>query len=168
MSGRRQLRQGPRWEMACQVKHAAVVMTATHQGSRAHRAQAEKVLSSLLKVAILAQGRTAVQPRLFEVRRLKPAWIVGFPTSQPRQPTRAPAHTREYVRDGSMRLLPLLAKLRKRLGRLGGWQTQHPCGFQPSNLFANPSAVGRIESRSTSGYGQFGYWAGRCCRTGRE
>ena len=149
--------------MACQAKHAATDAAATHQGSRAPRAQAEKVRpSSLFKAAIFAQGRTAVQPHVFEVRRLKPAWIVRFPTSQPRQPTCAPARTRVYVRDGSMWLLPLLAKLGNRLGRLGGWQTQHPCGFQPSNLFANHSGVGRIESRWSSRYGQFESWAGRC------
>lgn len=135
--------------MTCQSKHAAVVMAATHQGSWAHWAQAEKVWSLAAQAAIVVQRRPAVQPSIFEVRRLKPAWIVGFPTSQPRQPTCAPTRARVYVRDGSRRRFLFLAKLEKRLGRLGGWQAQYPCGFQPSNLSANPSAVGRMKTRSS-------------------
>ena len=131
--------------MTCQSKHAAVAMTATHQGSWAHCAQAEKVCSSVVQAAIFVQRRLAVQPMVFEVRRLKPAWIAGFPTSQPRQPTCAPARTRVYTCDESSGRFPFLAKLRNRLGRLGGWQTQYPCGFQPSNLFADLLKVGQKE-----------------------
>lgn len=44
-------------------------------------------------------------------------------------------------------------KLKNRLGRLGGWQTKHPCGFQPSNLLSNLFEVGQIAGQTNNQQG---------------
>lgn len=129
--------------MVRRYKRVARPAPATHQGSWAQFAQAEKVLLSMSAWCKFVQRRPLVQPAIFEVGRLKPAWIQAFPTSQPRQPTCAPARTRVYVRDGWFSAKSFSIELQNRLGKLGGWETQHPCGFQPSNLIANLKRVGQ-------------------------
>ena len=136
--------------MTCQSKRTAGIVLAAHQGSRALTAQAEKVASPVVGAAQIVQRWPAVQPRIFEVRRLEPAWIVGFPTSQPSQPTCAHTHTRVHMRAWQIRAEVFPVKLKNRLGGLGGWQTQHPCGFQPSNLLANRLKVGRLKQKRES------------------
>ena len=77
---------------------------------------------------------------------------------RPRQPPNlanqtALAHTRTCARiracAGLFPAFTLPVKSRNRLGRLGGWQSKQPCGFQPSNLLSNLFEVGRNCRRST-------------------
>jgi hypothetical protein len=104
--------------MICQSKHAVGSVPAKHQGSWAPSAQAEKVRSSTKVAACFVQRRPAVQPLVSEVRRLEPAWVVGFPTSQPPQPTCAHAYTRAYARNGSGNGFPLSGETSKQVRKV--------------------------------------------------
>ena len=120
------------------------------QGSWAPCAQAEK--------AELQAHDRPISARLDHPSNLAILRLDGWnPHEQrPRQPPNlanrtAPAHTRTCARiracAGLFSAFPLPVKLRNRLGRLGGWQSKQPCGFQTSNLSANHLQVGRNSRR---------------------
>lgn len=126
--------------MICRSKHAVGTAPAKHQGSWAPCAPAEKVHSSVTVTARFVQRRPTVQPTVFEVRRLEAAWIVGFPTSQPRQPACAHAHTRVYARNGFGIGLPITGETSKqvrevrRLGRTSIHEGSSRLTFSPTFL----------------------------------
>ena len=122
------------------------------QGSWAPWAQAEK--------AELQAARSDISTRLDHPSNLANLRLDGWnPHGMSlRQPPNlanpdAQAHMRTHARiracvwPFSINLLPV--KPRNRLGRLGGWQGKQPCGFQPSNLLASLSQVGRNNGRVT-------------------
>lgn len=117
------------------------------QGSRAPSAQAEK--------AELLMNRSDISTKLAKPSNLSILRLDGWNPHGywPRQPPNlanqpAQAHTPACARIRAcvwgFLLFSLPTKLRNRLGRLGGWQNQQPCGFQPSNLLSNLFEVGRI------------------------
>lgn len=79
-----------------------------------------------------------VQPRISEVGRLEPAWILVPPTSQPRQPkTDMRAYARTRIRDGSS---PAALSAQNSKTGWAGWevgQDQCLCGSFSSNLSTN-------------------------------
>lgn len=77
----------------------AGTLPASHQGSWALRAQAEKVTASTWCTVSSDLRRPAVQPANFKVRRLKPAWILA-PSNRPTSPTgmRPHVHPRTRIR----------------------------------------------------------------------
>lgn len=78
----------------CHSKLSAGAMPATHQGSWARFAQAEKVRSSACAAGLAGQHRPAVQPPIFEVGRLEPAWVLAL-SNLPTSPT----YMRTHIRD---------------------------------------------------------------------
>lgn len=122
------------------------------QGSWAPCAQAEK--------AELHVADMLISARLDRPSNLATFRLDGWnPHEQrPRQPPNlanrnAPAHTHTCARiracAGLLLAFALPVKPRNRLGRLGGWQSKHPCGFAPSNLLPNLFEVGPNCRRST-------------------
>ena len=122
------------------------------QGSWAPCAQAEK--------AELLAARSDISAWLDHPSNLANFRLDGWNPHgmQPRQPPSlanpdAQAHTRTYarirVRVWPFSINPFPVKPRNRLGRLGGWQSKHPCGFAPSNLLPNLFEVGPHCRRST-------------------
>lgn len=120
------------------------------QGSWAPCAQAEK--------AELHTAGAAIAARLDHSSNLAILRLDGWnPHEQrPRQPPNlanqaALAHTCTCARiracAGLFSAFPLPVKPRDRLGRLGGWQSKQPCGFQPSNLLSNLFEVGHCSRR---------------------
>ena len=116
------------------------------QGSWAPWAQAEK--------AELHVARTDISARLDHPSNLANFRLDGWNPHgmRLRQPPNlanpdAQAHMRTHARIRahvwSFSTDPLPVKPRNRLGRLGGWKSGYPCGFQPSNLLANLLQVGR-------------------------
>lgn len=120
------------------------------QGSWAPCAQAEK-----------AELRAAL--RVTSTRLGHPSNLVNFRLDgwnphgmRSRQPPNlanpaAQAHMRTHARIRA-RVWPFSAnhfpvKPRNRLGRLGGWQSKQPYGFQPSNLLSHLFEVGRNSRR---------------------
>lgn len=77
----------------------AGTVPASHQGSWALRAQAEKVMASTWSAVSSNLRRPSVQPMIFEVGRLKPAWILGS-SNLPTSPTdmRTHVHPRARIR----------------------------------------------------------------------
>ena len=121
------------------------------QGSWAPCAQAEK--------AELQAAYTTIPARLDHPSNLANLRLDGWNPhgERPRQPPNlanraAPTRTHACARiracAGLFFAFPLPVKPRNRLGRLGGWQSKQPCGFQPSNLRANLFEVGRNSRRS--------------------
>ena len=120
------------------------------QGSWAPCAQAEK--------AELQAARSDISTRLDHPSNLANFRLDGWNPHRMRlrQPPNlanpdAQAHThtcaRIRVRVWPFSITPFPVKPRNRLGRLGGWQNQQPCGFQPSNLLAYLFEVGRNSRR---------------------
>lgn len=72
----------------------AAMTAIPHQRSWALNAQAEKVLASTESRDISGQSRLSVQPAIFKVRRLEPAWILA-PSNRPTSHT----DTRTHIRD---------------------------------------------------------------------
>lgn len=120
------------------------------QGSWAPWAQAEK--------AELHVARTDISARLDHPSNLANFRLDGWNPHgmRLRQPPNlanpdAQAHMRTYARIRArvwpFSINPFPVKPRNRLGRLGGWQSKQPCGFQPSNLLTNLFEVGRNSRR---------------------
>ena len=120
------------------------------QGSWAPCAQAEK---AELRAAVRVTSTRLDHPSNLVNLRLDGCNPHGM---RPRQPPNlanpaAQAHMRTHARIRARVWLfsanPFPVKPRNRLGRLGGWQNQQPCGFQPSNLLPNLFEVGRNSRR---------------------
>ena len=122
------------------------------QGSWAPWAQAEK--------AELQATRSDISTRLDHPSNLANFRLDGCSPHgmRPRQPPNranpdAQAHMRTHARIRarvwSFSTNPLPVKPGNRLGRLGGWQSKQPSGFQPSNLLTNLFEVGRNSRRVT-------------------
>lgn len=120
------------------------------QGSWAPYAQAEK--------AELQAARSDISAWLDHPSNLANLRLDGWNPHgmRPRQPPNlanpdAQAHMRTHARIRArawpFSINPFPDKSRNRLGRLGGWQSNQPCGFQPSNLLANLFEVGRSSRR---------------------
>lgn len=77
----------------------AGMVPASHQGSWAHFAQAEKVMASTSFAGSSNLGGPTVQPSIFEVGRLRPAWILAS-SNRPTSPTgpRPHVHPRTRIR----------------------------------------------------------------------
>ena len=122
------------------------------QGSWAPCAQAEK--------AELHAADTTIPARLDHPSNLANLRLDGWNPHEQRlrqppnlanrtAPTRTHTCARIRACAGLFPAFPLPVKPRNRLGRLGGWQSKQPCGFQPSNLLPNLFEVGR-DSRSVA------------------
>lgn len=98
------------------------MVPAPHQGSCAENPRAEKVLAFAFVARDDVQRRLSVQPVVFEVRRLKHAWILASSN----RPT-SPADRRTHMRVTRIRARRVgransaLANMKNRLDRLGGW-----------------------------------------------
>jgi len=66
---------------------------ASHQGSWTVYPYAEKVLALVMDHGVFVQRGLTVQPDIFEVRRLEPAWILAS-SNRPTSPTNLRAHMR--------------------------------------------------------------------------
>jgi len=120
------------------------------QGSWAPCAQAEK---AELRAAVRVTSTRLDHPSNLANLRLDGWNLRGM---RPRQPPNlanpaAQAHMRTHARIRA-RVWPFSTnsfpvKPRNRLGRLGGWQSKQPCGFQPSNLLVHLFKVGRNSRR---------------------
>lgn len=122
------------------------------QGSWAPCAQAEK--------AELRAARSDISVWLDRTSNLANLRLDGWNPHgmRPRQPPNlanpdAQAHMRTHARIRArvwpFSINPFPVKPRNRLGRLGGWQSKQPSGFQPSNLLTNLFEVGRNSRRVT-------------------
>lgn len=98
------------------------MVPASHQGSCAEKPRAEKVLALVFDGRDSVQRRLSVQPVVFEVRRLKPAWLLAS-SNRPTSPTDRRAHMRvTRIRARRVdRANSALANIKNRLDRLGGW-----------------------------------------------
>jgi hypothetical protein len=118
------------------------VMTMVCQGSRALNAQAEKAEWSSISIKCRT---TYGHPSNLDKYRLDGWNPHGYWLRQPpnlanlHAHTRTRTHARIRARANDVLHFSYPIKLENRLGWLGGWQSQYPCGFQPSNLPTNLS-----------------------------
>lgn len=134
----------------CPSNVTGVAAAIVCQGSWAPCAQAEK---AELRAAVRVTSTGLDHPSNLVNLRLDGWNPHGI---RPRQPPNlanlaAQAHMRTHARIRarvwSFSANPFPAKTRNRLGRLGGWQSKQPCGFQASNLLTNLFEVGRNSRR---------------------